>query len=547
MMANSRLPSVWFVALAGAAPCCIEAGEAGYSVQDLKVGPTVRELHWGRRGADRRLDLFVLEAGAVRIWEQGEDGFPGAATMEIKLPPETSLVGFGDVSGGEGEEVVLLNRRGVLADSPDAGSGGSFTRILPVAGIPVGLEHAPSSFLRDLTGDGKPDLVIPVRTGYEVYRRSGAGFERLATLEGEHKVTVDEGGPSLLDPLRFEMNVPQLKLKDLNGDGRIDILSRLREKTRCYLQSPEGFRPEPSYELDLARFRETGGDDEKPRAPRKKAGVGLVLNQSIKVHEVDIDADGVQDYLIGAGQYLRVYYGTKDGADFSRPHTMLKLSSELQGVGSFDIDGNGQLDLVALKFELPGLPKLIAAYFISMSLDFEVLGYRNEGGRKFSRLPVWRNTLALELPPLREVLEGFDAIADRFLEAASRRGRFAAGDIDGDGAPDAAFLEPGGVLRAYLGRPGRPRPGNVKLGSLLFDSKKTRWELGELLDLVANASLESARSAVKDREPDLEIALGQGCDDREAALSILDLNADGRGDFVVGCGTGSLRVALSRR
>lgn len=554
-MSRCKLSLVLLLAWWGLRAPVLLAEGPGYLVEDLEIGTGSLQLHWGRRDADERLDLFALEPGAVRIWQQGEAGFKAAATLEIKLPQEVSLVGFGDVAGDIGVDVVLLNRRGVHVDvvamaSPDAQEGesdGAFRRLLSIPGIPVGLEHAPSSFVRDLTGDGRADLVIPIRTGYEVFRRTDSGFERIAALEGEHKILVDEGGPSLLDPLRFEMSVPQLKLKDLNGDGRLDISSRVRDRTRCYLQGDAGFHSEPSYELDLARFREGDAAGDKQRGARKRSGVGLTLNSSIKLHEVDIDGDRIQDYLIGAGQHLRVYYGSATGADFSRPHTMLKLSNELQGVGSFDIDQDGRLDLVALKFELPGLPKLIAAYFVSMSLDFEVLGYKNEGGRKFSRLPAWRNTLALELPPLRDVLEGFDAFAERFLEAASRRGRFAAGDVNGDGVPDAAFLDPGGLVRVYFGQAGGPRPGNVRLGNLLFDTRKGRWELQELLDFVANASLESARAAVVGRKPDREIAVGPGCEDRELTLSIIDLNADGQGDFVLDCVTGKLRVALSRR
>src|SRR6185436_7448234 len=121
----------------------------------------------------------------------------------------------------------------------------------------------------------------------------------------------------------------------------------------------------------------------------------------------------------------------------------------------------------------PGIPRLIAAYFMSMTCDFEVLGYKNEGGRRFSRRPDWRNTLVLKLPPLREVIEGFDDFAEKFLEAASRRGRFAAGDADGDGRPDAAFLDDDHVLRIFLAAPGSVPPGEVKLGRILFDTQKS--------------------------------------------------------------------------
>ncbi len=530
-------------------------GAEGYAIQTLDVSSRVLHLHWGQRGTGGRFGLFALTRSSVRIWEQSGVGFSEQPQEEILLPTEPSLVDFADVCGDGAEEIVLLNRKGLFVETRSIRSGststtelvdGAFTRILVVSGVPVGLETAPSAFLKDVTGDGLIDLIAPVRSGYEIYRRSGEKLEKLVSLEGEHRVTVDSGGPSVLDPLRFELNIPQLKFKDLNGDGLLDLLSRMREKTRCYLQGPQGFPAQPTYELDLARFREgdTGGD--KAKGPSKKPRrTGISLGGGIKVHEVDIDSDGVQDYLIAAGQFLRVYFGAKTGTDFSRPHTMLKLSNELQGVGSFDIDGDGRLDLVAVKFELPSLPKLIAAYFVSMSLDFEVLGYKNEGGRKFSRRPDWRNALALELPPLREVIEGFDAFADRFLDAASRKGRFAAGDLNSDGLADAAFLDSDHILRAFHGRAGEPTPGRVRLGNLLFDTKKSHWELQELLDFVANASLEQARRTVEGRTADLTLSVGEDYDAREVRLRILDLDGDKLGDIVIECGNGKVRVALS--
>jgi hypothetical protein len=224
----------------------------------------------------------------------------------------------------------------------------------------------------------------------------------------------------------------------------------------------------------------------------------------------------------------------------------LKLSSELQGVGSFDIDGDGRLDLVALKFELPGLPKLVAAYFVSMSLEFEVLGYRNEGGRRFSRRPDWRNQISLSFPPLREVVEDFDNLADRFLEAAARKRRFATGDVNGDGLADAVFLDEDHVLRVFFSRSGERNLGNVKLGNILFDTKRNEWELHKLLDFVASASYSSARETVSGRRPDLEVPLGAGYDPRGLSIEVLDLNADSRGDFVLRWHAGKVKIVLSR-
>ena len=525
---------------------------APFRVFELELPEDVARLHWGRRQPGRRRDIFGISPWQVRIWRHGETGFPETPDEAVSLPEEPSLVDCGDLTGDAGEEIVLLNRRGVFVDTGSqnapAETGGAdtdraepFQRLLPVSGIPVVLESFPVAATHDLTGDGRPDLIVPVRDGYRVFLRRDDGLEESIFLQGEHGVTVDPGGPELIDPLQSRVRVPRMETQDLNGDGRVDIVSRLDEKIRCYLQGPAGFSEEPSYVLDLTRFSGTSSSQGKAGRQRE-----LRSGSSAQVYEEDIDGDGVQDYLVGHGQILRLYFGTPDGVDFSRPYRMFKLSSELQGLGSFDLNGDGRLDLVALKFEVPGLPKLLAAYFVSMSLDFEVLGYGNEGGRRFARRPNYRARFTLSFPPLRRIVEDFEVLADRFLEAATKRRRFAAGDMDGDGRPDSVFLDDDRVLRIFIGRAGDPDPSRLRIGQALFNMKKTSWSLEELLDFVAAVSHDAARQAVSDRKPDIEVALeGPAPDPERLELNVVDLNGDGKGDVVVRWNATRLRVLLS--
>ena len=533
------------VALAAAA-----WGLRAAEVIEIDMGAEPEHLHWGKLGDDPLLDLFVLGWNRVKVWEQSKGGFGAAPARDVELPAEPGLVDVGDITGSPADEIIYIGRRGVHARGFDSapqggpsvggGNGASdsrespegFRKVLSVAGIPSPLDTAWAGVLQDLNADGKPELIIPVASGYEIHARKGDAFERQVALEGEHEFKVDPGGPGLLEPLRYEARIARLKLKDLNGDGLLDIVARRRETTRFYLQGKEGFPAKPSYELDLGLFRDEG-------ATSAASALGA---PGVKVHEADIDADGIQDYLIGSGPYLRVYFGAKEGADFSRPRVMLKMSSELQGVGSFDVDGDELLDLVAIKFEMPSIPRLVAAYFLAMTIDFEVLGYRNEGGRKFARRPTSRNTISLSIPPLKDVIGNLDALADRFIEAAVRRRRFAAGDADGDGRADGVFLDEDHTLRIFLSRGSDRRPGEVKLGRILFDAKKSEWELDELLDFVAGASHAAARSALAGRKADEEVPLGPRYDPRALSLEVIDLDGDGKGEIIVRAGGGKVLV-----
>jgi hypothetical protein len=152
-----------------------------------------------------------------------------------------------------------------------------------VGGIPTPLETVRSAVLHDVTGDGKPEIIVPVRGGYEVFARRGGKLEKVVSLDGEHRVAVRAGGPSVLDPLEIEVRIARLKLKDLNGDGLLDISTRTKGTTRAHLQSASGFPAKPSYELDTSLFQEGGKE--------KGASERIIGSSGVKVHEVDIDGE----------------------------------------------------------------------------------------------------------------------------------------------------------------------------------------------------------------------------------------------------------------
>ncbi len=565
----------WAAAISAEPP-----GRSFTKIVDLRLGSGVLDIHWGPRrpgaAAQKRQDLFVHAGNYIRIWWQDENGFPAKPNEALRLPMDPGLVDFGDVRGGRGEEVVVLTRRGVFVDEAEklraersGGAGGVFgerarpsdpggifgrlslskpaTPYGPGGPVPVPFSHVVTSLLRDIDGDGRDDLVVPRQRRYEVYFRRGEEFLPAAFLEAEHEVDVDPGGPELINPLEFQIEVSELDFKDLNGDGLTDIaISRGRTK-RFYLQRSDGFAAAASYELDLESFqaKEASGAARPARPARR---VEVLGDGRVRMHEVDIDGDGRLDYLVASGRVVRVYFGGKDGADFSRPHLARRFSSELQGVGSFDIDADGLLDLVALKFEQPSLPRLIAAYFVSTSLDLEIFGYLNQGGRSLSRRPDRKHVLTVHLPPIRTVIEDFEGVADRFLAAAASQDRYRAADIDGDGYRDAAFVDEDDKLRVYFGRVGAPAiPRAVELGDLFFHPEKREWNLEELLDFVGGAAHAAARAKVADRQADLELSLGQGYSSRlHESLELRDIDGDGTLDFVLRMKGARLKLVMSR-
>ncbi len=537
---------------------------ADYRRFELEIGSGVKRIHWGVRGDDAAssLSLFVFYGPSVKVWGLSPvDGFDADAAEFLRLPDEPALVDFGDVRGGPGEEVVLVTRRGVLADrhlelqaARSEGTGGVFGRdalasdpggaftpldlrrgAITGRGGPIPLPVLPTAapLLHDLDGDGNLEVVIPRLHRFEVYTPDSAGFVGTFHLEAKHRIELDPGGPEIIDPLELSVTVPGLDLRDINADGRVDIVAVHSGGRRFYLQGDKGFARTPSFTLDLERFRAANSRSEARSAPRRRP-LDEIRGSDIRVHEVDIDRDGMMDYLIGTGRVLRVYFGSRDGIDFSRPHLARQLSGDVQGVSSFDVDRDGHLDLVAVKFDVPSIPRLLAAYFVPMSIEFEVLGYFNRGGRKLSHRPDRKETLTVEFPALRGIVENIGDFAARFLEARRARGRYTASDVDGDGRTDAVFVDDDDHLRVYVTAANDAPPATTfELGDVAFHPTKRRWELDSLIDFIGGEAYARMRERYSNRSATIEIPLGDGYAASHERLDVRDVTGDGRVDFVL--------------
>ncbi len=565
--------AVSFSATFRAAGYAAEA-DLSYRAVTLDLGSYVRHLHWGSRRGTGKLDLFVLSGNAVRIWWQGASGFGRRPTEALELPEAESIVDFGNLAGDAGEEVVVVTRRGVFVDRrheggasepPADSSAKDAERITPdgafrrwrlersgAGGIggPVVIPFEPTvaPILVDLLPPHThPEVVVPRQRRYEIYSPRGDVLRGVAMLEASHRVVVDPGGDEILDPMQLEVDVRSLEFDDVNGDGRVDIVVADGDNRSFYLQSPQGFSSAPSFRFDMERLALGSSRRNRPQKPPSPGDIELNPALRPRFHAVDFDADGRQDYMIASGQVVQIYFGGAAGADFGRPHLARKLSGEVQGVGSFDVNSDGRLDVVVVKFDFPSVARILAAYFISMRLDFEVLAYFNRDGRRFSRRPDTKLVLTLKVPPLRSILENFDTFASEFLDAVSEQVKYAKGDVNADGLPDAVFVDPDGFVRVFLGRASDAErmADSHLLGDLFFRSDQRVWELEEFLAHVSGAARRVARERLSDRRPDVFLPIDRDfASHRRTALRLLDVNADGRLDVILWL-RGTLKIFLS--
>lgn len=349
--------------------------------------------------------------------------------------------------------------------------------------------------LRDLDGDGRPDLVVTgaareiVQVGYvfevfglsgtpswKVYRNTGAGFEATATTWPVPKAGWDDGsGLSLASSATVAFYRKRLwELRDVDGDGKPDLLAYAvveNPSTNVYRARPPGQSDgAPRWEVYLNDGRGFATTPTSFALPRQR-GRG---------------ADGL------AGTSGR---GTRDGENLW---------------AFFDVDGDRRPDLVVTATQIDGTPK--AQGYPSES-HWEV--YRNTGTGFDPSLAKWA------LPRGGTGAGGF-YVTGQAGSPVPGDDAWTTVDLDGDGKLDLL------VTGEYVA--GNP-PGTYNLGRL---ANEPHWMLHR--NTGAGFSEVGARWALPSpggfREAGFSGAAGVGSRAGDEVWGLVDLTGDKQPELV---------------
>jgi len=170
------------------------------------------------------------------------------------------------------------------------------------------------SFFADLDGDGDLDVTLWGLQGPSVIHRDAQGLQET------------------LRSLTLGLS-PRDAAADFNGDGSVDIAAMTVSRTQV-IESREVSLPNPT------RYRPLPGGIRSDRF----SFAGLVHT----VHG-DGDGDGQEDMMLGAHTQLTTAWG--DGGDFARATTHPLGIGRIFDLASVDLDGDGDVELVALATE----------------------------------------------------------------------------------------------------------------------------------------------------------------------------------------------------
>jgi hypothetical protein len=386
--------------------------------------------------------------------------------------------------------------------------------------------------LTDVDRDGRLDVVLPTVGTYQLWRNEGDGprLRRVATVNAivhrDRRTEVTR----LSGRLESGFSIPALRLRDVNGDGRRDLVVVESDRRAYHLQREDGTLPaEPDVSLDLDLFRDT-----TPRAEIRQ-GKTLAGGDDAKLQVDDLDRDGIPDYLIFHRRKLWIFHGTDEGPQFTRPTAILRVADDITALLVLHLNDDGRPDLLLVRVHVPTIAAILKGLHSELDVEIGATGYAGEEGRTFARKPTWRGGVVLRLPEIMGVLRNPESLLGRLDATAAKFGASVVADLDGDGRADLAMVTAdGATLELWKGtsRPGAARD-ETGLRSLFFEEEDRVWTVDRVLDWLGDAAQRRARGLTGGRDPDRRVPLRDPERFERVGMTVADTDGDGRTELVV--------------
>ncbi len=254
-------------------------------------------------------------------------------------------------------------------------------------------------FSQDLNNDNREDLIIPNAGTLQLFIRNEDNQYQsaISVLSDIRNFTTLFIQDSLERDVGQTISIPSIELRDVNNDGRPDLISETDERFDVSLANASGdyFPQMPTYSVDRVEIRERLGNFDFDQLDFANLTGILALTHEELLQ--DVDGDNIDDFILREGGKVSLFAGTATGMDFSQPKQVLRSGGNVLTVFLHDEDGDGRKDLWLWRVEPVSVGDIFLWLAISGSINVEAFVYRNEG-ETFARRPARQLTVALKFP-----------------------------------------------------------------------------------------------------------------------------------------------------
>ncbi len=480
--------------------------------------------------------LIVGRRGEVQTW-QYTDGRAKQTGM-LELPDaRRCILALADVRGTGRPQLVVASPAGVVVYRTGPGAGLAATgEVLSSRArfqLRVG-EPTFVSFVQDVNSDGRPDIVLPAGDSCELWLSDGDALRSAGRLSVRMKRGRTTTAAALSDRLEDSFTVPRLKTRDVNGDGRPDLLVEEGRQRHFHMQRDDGtFPPRPDVSVNLDIFRDTTSKA-SVRPGRTLAGPDRASYEI-----TDLDGDGITDYVIAHRRKVWIFHGSRQGPQFTEPSVILKVADDVTLLLVLQLDDDEYPDLFLLKVQVPTVAAIAMGLMGSLEVEITALAYASVDGASFAPSPARRGELAVSLPPIVDILKNPEALLERVDNAAQKFDTGTTGDLDGDGRPDRLLVTADGRrVQYWRGHEDADAELDARelddaLRRFFFENTKRQWNLDEILELIGKLAELRALRITGDRPPDdlFHLDMPQGAVLR--GMKTGDVDGDGRDEVIV--------------
>ena len=412
----------FFCTILLAASYTSHAAEPTFVWQEFAVPADTRQMVAADLNGDGLQELIAVSPSKLRVYVHGTNGFDFDSNYH-DIRPEARAVGWDISTNHNGRTGLLLLLDGKALQRWSLHDGGGDGTALQSETIANGLPgYLPGGLNRlrmaqDINADGLDDLVIPGIGQLHLYLNNGSRYaEGSLSIQSDFAVRTslrtNISGDRLESRMGQAVRIPLMELRDLNNDGRNDLISSTEERLAVFLAEPaasDGFPARPSFELDIAAIEERLGEFDIDRLDFSNLTGILALGHE-QILE-DADGDGIADLLLREGGKVSLFSGTAQGMDFSQPTQVLRSGGNVLGAFLHDEDGDGRKDLWLWRVEPVSVGDVFLWLALSGSVAIEAFIYPNEG-RRFARRPARRLSVDLRFPSVIRMATSFRTLVE---------------------------------------------------------------------------------------------------------------------------------------